>query len=159
MLHYDPETGVFTWLVAPGSRNDLIGRTAGCICKTKNGRSYRHIRIHGKLYLAHRLAWLYVTGEWPEGLLDHEDNEGTENPWTNLRLASYSQNIGNSKRRRTNKVGLKGVVPSKTPGNYCAYVHINGATLYLGTFNCPHEAHRAYCAAARSVFGRFARAG
>ena len=67
-LDYDPETGVFTWRITVNSRA-IAGETAG----TKNGLGYHQLTLDRKIYLAHRLAWLYMTGEWPKDQIDHRN--------------------------------------------------------------------------------------
>lgn len=90
ILHYSPETGLFTWLVKLSNRVK-IGMLAG----TVRNNGYFKININGQLYYSHRLAWLYVTGEWPKDRIDHKDNNGLNNKWINLREATASQNNKN----------------------------------------------------------------
>ena len=90
ILSYDPETGLFTWLVQKGARA-LVGSIAGTI--RNNG--YLKINIDKQLYYAHRLAHLYMTGEWPKNHIDHINGIKNDNHWCNLREATYSQNNKN----------------------------------------------------------------
>ncbi|MCK9994454.1 MAG: hypothetical protein Dbin4_02974, partial [Alphaproteobacteria bacterium] len=90
LLHYDPDTGVFTRRVQTSS-NARVGDVAGCL----HPEGYRHIQIDGKRYAAHRLAWLYMTGEWPTNQLDHLNGVRDDNRWGNLREATHGQNQQN----------------------------------------------------------------
>lgn len=156
ILHYCPETGVFTWLPRPitkGVRIDRFGMQAGAV----NPQTlHRVIMINRKHYFAHHLAWLYMTGEWPIGLVDHADGQRDNNAWKNLRRATVSQNIANSKKRSDNSTGYKGV--SKRPnGHFRARLMVEGKPISLGDYKTAEEAHAAYCAAAKTHFGEFAR--
>src|SRR5262249_32141337 len=102
VLFYSPKTGTFIWRVTLNPRGKA-GSVAGC----KDG-AYWAIRIDRTLYDAHRLAWLYMTGEWPEGI-DHRDKDGINNRWKNLREADQSQNGANSRLRVNSATGYKGV--------------------------------------------------
>jgi hypothetical protein len=89
LLDYDPETGRFIWRKDhPTAKHIKAGSVAG----TKNGRGYWVIGVAGAKYVAHRLAWLYVTGEWPAHLVDHENGDRLDNRFANLREATDSQN-------------------------------------------------------------------
>jgi hypothetical protein len=102
LLHYDPDTGIFTWRV--NRSNAKAGAIAGSM---DNG--YRLIKINGHKHLASRLAWLYMTGAWPERNIDHRDLGPSNDRWENLRLGDHSENAQNTHVRRNNKVGKKGV--------------------------------------------------
>ena len=147
LLRYDPETGLFTWHTRRG--RIAAGSVAGVI----GGEGYFVIRVDYRLHLAHRLAWLYMTGEWPQATVDHRDTDRTNNRWTNLRDASYGQNNANSVK--PNRTGLKGI---KRHGHrYVAQISVGGINRHLGCFSSPEEAHAAYIAAATQHFGEFAR--
>lgn len=149
VLDYDPRTGVFTWLVDV-ARNVKTGTVAGSIYK--NG--YRYITIEGRAYKAHRLAWLWMLGVWPEYDLDHNDTDKTNNAWANLREATRSENEANKPSK--NPLG-KGV--RQRGKRYFAQIRVNGRKVHLGTYDSPTEAHAAYAKAANNVFGEFARVG
>jgi hypothetical protein len=105
LLHYDPSTGIFTWLVKP-NRRIQIGSRVGC---TIDG-GYLRTRIDGHLYRLHRLAWLYVNGQWPEYDIDHIDGNPANNAITNLRDVSRSVNLQNRREAMGhNKTGILGV--------------------------------------------------
>lgn len=152
LFDYDPESGIFTRLV---SRN---GAPAGAIMNVAGSCGYISMSVDGKTYKAHRLAWLYVYGQFPEGIIDHIDGDGTNNRIKNLRLASLTQNKANEKIRRDNSSGFKGAKPHKA-GKWQARISVNGRRLSLGYYATPKEAHDAYMLAALKHFGEFARAG
>lgn len=150
ILNYDPETGLFTWLVQKGKRVK-IGQKAGIISE-----GYIKIKIDGKKYFAHRLAWLYMTGEWPKDEIDHKNTIRGDNRWENLREATSQQNSFNISIRVNNKSGFKGVYKYKHYG-YRAAINFNGKITMLGLFATAKEAHEAYVKAAKEIFGEFFR--
>jgi hypothetical protein len=152
LLHYDPATGEFRWLKRV-SRPTRVGDAAGAL--EING--YRKITIEGRQYRAHHLAWLYMTGQWRSGLIDHRDGDRSNNRWDNLRRATASQNCANRRLPRNNKCRLKGVTRTESH-RWRAGIHKNGRRRHLGIFSTPEAAHAAYVAAARKLFGEFARA-
>ena len=155
VLNYDPGTGVFTWLVTLSNRAQA-GVMAGLI---SNGGCIL-IGIAGSKYQAHRLAWLYMTGEWPESQIDHRDNSRGNNRWENLRLATPRQNNRNMKKRRDNTSGFKCVTRVQGSRKWRARIHLSGGReIHLGCFDTKEEAHAAYVDAAEAHFGEFARAG
>ena len=102
-LQYDPETGIFTW--RQDHRNAKIGSIAGW----PGGNGYIQIMVDGVSYLAHRLAWLYHYGEWPENELDHDNHVRSDNRICNLNKSSKAHNAKNCKRRSDNTTGITGV--------------------------------------------------
>jgi hypothetical protein len=153
LLHYDPETGVFTWRVPPSGRV-AAGERAGFVHEQK----YRCIRISGRKYREHRLAWLYVNGRWPPNQIDHRDGNILNNRIDNLREASSSQNRANSRISVKNTSGYKGVSWDVSKGKWSARIGVAGKQIHLGRYHCPEKAHAAYCTAAERYFGEFARA-
>lgn len=141
---YDQKTGEF-W-------RKSNGRLTG----SDDGQGYVQIWVDGKLYRAHRLAWLYVHGIWAEQI-DHRDGDKSNNRIKNLRDANFSKNSANAKRRSDNKSGFKGVFYYKTRGNWKAEICVRGKKKCLGYFPTPEAAHRAYTKAANEGFGEFAR--
>ncbi len=141
ILNYDPETGIFTWKVCRGSSR------AGNVAGSKGGDGYTQISINGKSYKAHRVAWLYVTGEWPEYQVDHRNGVKHDNKWNNLREATQAQNGQNQKLRRTNVSGYLGVCWCAKYSKWQAQIMVNKRNRFLGIFDDPAEAHNAYLAA------------
>lgn len=133
-----------------------IGHIAGCLSK-KSG--YILIRLEGRLYRAHRLAWLYMTGEWPSEMIDHKDGDRANNRFINLRDARGGQNHHNGRMRKTNSSGYKGVSWSKGAEKWSAQIKVNWVKIHLGLFEDPYEAHKAYVSAAAKYHGEFANDG
>lgn len=160
ILIYEPETGKFTWR----SRTDVrsawntryAGREAGYVWRASKNVCYRCIRIFDWPFYGHRLAFLYMTGKWPEAIVDHEDLDGLNNRWGNLRQATKAQNAANSPTPLTNTTGFKGVSRCRG-GRYRASIRIDGRQVWLGRFATPEAAHEAYCRAAVSRSGEYAR--
>ncbi len=158
VLDYDPETGVFAWKQREGARKGwntrFAGTRAGCL-----SQGYVAVKIDGVLYLAHRLAWLYVHGEWPLQI-DHIDTNRANNRFANLRLADTSQNGANRGPPRNNSSGFKGVTycaGGKRRKRWQAAIKRGQRMFNLGRFATPEEAHAAYAKAAAEHFGEFAR--
>ncbi len=106
LFEYNPETGQFIRKVTVRGGGSRAGDVAGY----KNPFEGRIlIRVDGHKYHANRLAWLYMTGEWPERMVDHEDTNTSNNAWANLRLCNFSQNKTNSGPQSNNKLGVKNV--------------------------------------------------
>jgi hypothetical protein len=145
-LKYSPQDGRFTWKVA-ASRRYQAGRAAGSI----NGRGYRGIMIEGKWYAAHRLAWLYVYGQWPSGQIDHINGVRDDNRIANLRDVGQEVNLQNHRQARaSSKTGLLGV--SAVPGDkFIARIKSGGVKVHLGTFATADDAHAAYVLAKRAL--------
>lgn len=158
-VFYSPDRGLFTWLPRPDttSANRLFNtkfalRSAG----TVSVQGYVNIQIAGKgTYRAHRLAWLYMNGEWPEGHLDHRNMDRRDNRIENLRLATRSENGANRKVYSNSKSGIKGVSPRL--GRWCAQISVRGKVKMLGLFDTKELAASAYAQAAAEHFGEFAR--
>jgi len=150
LLHYEPITGVFTWLASTASRNKI-----GDIAGGKTSLGYTHIRIFGKLYLAHRLAWLYMTGCWPTKYIDHKNGTRDCNIWDNIRECTQSQNAFNVCARSNNKSGFKGVSFHKASNKWLASAKINGKSKHLGYFLTAENASAAYQSFAKMNHGEF----
>ncbi|MBH3259961.1 HNH endonuclease [Serratia marcescens] len=149
-LHYDPDSGLFTRLKDTGSPKGKKGVVAGSLKK----QGYVDIRFNGQIYKAHRLAWFYHYGEWPDGEIDHINGIKSDNRISNLRAATRAENIRNIGRRNKNRTGFKGV--GNAGKKWQARITHNGSKIYLGLFDTPEEAHEAYCKAARNLHGSFA---
>jgi hypothetical protein len=154
LLEYDSDTGEFRWRQRP-SYVVKRGDVAGSLNKTTG---YWLIHIDGRNYKAHQLAWLYMMGEWCRPMIDHRDCDRTNNRWDNLRRATFSDNAANRSRPRSNASGFKGVHRRRDNGKWRAQIWKDGRAIYLGQFATAQEAHAAYFAKARELFGEFARA-
>lgn len=152
VLRYDPEIGHFFWR-QPG-RKRVMNRPAGNLAP--NG--YRYIRVGGKLLCAHRVAWLCMTGAWPDLEIDHINGLPADNRWANLRAATSSQNSCNQGISSRNTSGLKGVSWYRPGQKWRAYIQVAGKFKSLGYFSDKYVAHAAYVAAAQELHGEFARA-
>lgn len=153
VLHYEPVTGVWTWIKAISQRGK-VGAVAGCIKDT----GYRSIGVYRKEYRSNRLAHFYMTGEWPKNHIDHENLDTTDDRWNNLREATPTQNNANWGRKSTNKSGYKGVSWNKANKKWVAYLQVGRKNRNLGYFTTPEAAHERYCEEARITFGEFYRA-
>jgi hypothetical protein len=145
LLDYAPGTGLFYWRVSTGSvrKGTQAGSYSGDV----------RIRIGGHHCGAHRLAWLYVYGRHPKGVVDHINGNRFDNRIANLRECSRAENMRNLKGRGTS--GFKGVFAHRK--KWLARICVNRKDHYLGVFNTKEEAGAAYDAAARILHGKFAR--
>lgn len=151
VLNYDPATGEFRWSVSrPGVR-------LGELCGRINQHGYREIGVDGGLHQAHRLAFLYMTGTFPEQGVDHINGDRADNRWCNLRPANQSQNMANVGLRKTNTSGVSGVVWDSDRSMWRAQLRVNGKKTNLGRFHSMEEAKEAVDAAARLQWGEFAK--
>jgi len=145
LLHYEPATGQFTWLVRLSNRAP-VGKRAG----SPDTRGYLQIGIAGKDYKLHRLAWLYMTGELPSMDIDHINGIPGDNRWSNLRHVTHAVNGQNSRAARSNNsTGFLGVIPYGK--RFRAAITLDGWPRHLGYFDDPASAHQAYVAAKRQI--------
>jgi len=141
LLYYHPNTGLFTRidLSSNSVRTDLVGRLAGG--PTSDG--YKRINVDGRRYRAHRLVWLYMTGNWPKEEIDHKNRIRDDNRWDNIRESTSTINSQN--RGGTNKwseCGLLGV--TKHGDRFRAKIGVNRDSIHIGVYDTPEEAHQAY---------------
>ena len=130
-LHYNPDTGVFTWVKAPKNKSQLLGCEAGSV----NDKGYRIITVHKDRYRAHHLAWLYTYGYLPKYQVDHKDHNTSNNAISNLRLATQAINMRNRSKDTRNKSGHTGVVWDKTKGKWLSQIGYRGKHHMLGRFD------------------------
>lgn len=136
-LHYCPDSGEFT--------------RAGLAAGGQDGLGYVRIRVDGNKYKAHRLAWLYVFGEWPVGMIDHINGIRSDNRLCNLRDVGRAANIQNQRRPRSdNTSGYLGVSLHRS-GKWKASIQANGKYVYLGLFVSKEDARDAYVQAKRKL--------
>lgn len=158
LLDLNTETGELRWTAA-ASQGRLTQRIAG----GAHAKGYRQIKIGKAGYLAHRLIWLIVHGEWPKGQIDHIDGNRSNNALTNLREVTAAQNKQNiAVTGRKSASGLVGAV--YVPGGtrrrdaWESRIKVNGINRNLGRFPTPEQAHAAYLSAKAQVHPYFARA-
>ena len=148
LFHYSPETGVFTRKVKTSSRAK-VGVPVGNRC----GQGHLQIRFDGVRHLAHRLAWLYVHGEWPAQMIDHINGDPADNRIANLRDVSASINAQNqrSATKKNKRSMLLGAHFHAQSGKFLAHIRLAGVARHLGSFETEQEAHAAYIAEKRRV--------
>jgi hypothetical protein len=152
VLTYDPDTGIFRWLIPLQKRGMKIGTVAG----SPDDKGYVKIEIDNVMYRANRLAFLWMTGAWPAGIAEHQNRTKSDNRWTNLREATRTQNNANRVIQQISRWGYKGIRQQSKSTNFRASISVNGRRISLGTYATKEEAARAYDAAAREHFGDFA---
>ncbi len=113
LLHYDPETGLFTRKTTTSSRASAGGVVG--LRPTKKG--YWSVCVEGRRYLSHQLAWFWMTGQWPDPECDHRDTDPSNNRWVNLREATRSQQCANQRRRSDNSSGSKASLGASKPAS------------------------------------------
>lgn len=136
LLHYDENTGLFTW-VNNTSRRTRKGSTAGCVMS----KGYIHIGVDGYQYVAHRLAWLYMHGAWPSKQIDHINGIRSDNSAKNLRLATNAENAQNTSTPKNNTSGYVGVTWDRKRSCWVAQISLNRKNHYLGSFSTAEEAN------------------
>lgn len=145
LLDYSPETGVFTNRITR-SANAVAGTEIKCL----DNDGYVQLRLDGVSHKAHRLAWFYMTGQWPRGAIDHINGLRNDNRFSNLRDTTLSINSQNMRHARSDsKSGLLGASFDKSRGKYVAQILVGGIKKNLGRYGTAHEAHQAYLTAKR----------
>lgn len=135
-LQYNSDTGIFS------KESD---KKAACGYIRSDG--YRIICISKSLYFAHRLAWLYIYGDWPEGHIDHIDHNRDNNSIDNLRCVTRQDNQKNKKKYKNNKTGITGVIWNDNHKRWIAKITSSGKIMHLGSFKGKFEA----CCARKSA--------
>lgn len=128
VLKYDKDSGVFTWL--KNENRIKKGTIAGC----DDGQGYIRICVDMNIYHAHRLAFLYMDGYFPENDVDHINRKRSDNRWDNLREVSRQCNARNSSIGKNNTSGVIGVVYRKDTKKWHAQININGKHISLGNY-------------------------
>jgi hypothetical protein len=148
VLHYDPDKGVFTWLQC--KRHDRIGKAAGTVHKFGHG-AFLKIQVDERIYYAGRLAWFYMTGQWPI-LVKAKNGDGLDIRWSNL--CETTRQLSGLDRRvnANNQTGFKGVHRGQSPTKpFSAQIQVGGKVHFLGSFATAEEAHGAYMEARRRL--------
>lgn len=138
-LDYNPYTGIITWKLNRGKKVK-----AGSEAGTDNGIGYLAIKLDGKCYKAHRVAWFLKTGEWPKGVIDHINNNRSDNRWENLRVTSVQGNNFNKGIAKNNNSGATGVRFIQSNKKWRAYIRANKKSHHLGYFTTKEAAEEAY---------------
>lgn len=149
-IKYDPSTGAFQRL--------LHGKWVATGYPVRGG--YICVYVDGRAYSAARLAWFWMTGEWPDREVDHRNVMPSDNRWMNLRLAKPTQNCANKHRYKHNTSGFKGVSRLVVRGKFVGWrarIGVEKKRLSLGVFGTPEEAHQAYCAASEQMHREYSR--
>ena len=155
LLDYNPETGNFHWKMDKKSHGG--GRKKGDIAgyrqpPNKYGKAkYIRFNLEGRMYQGHRLAWLWMTGEWPKGQIDHINGDGYDNRWKNLRDVCQSANMRNQKLSKRNKSGIVGVCKNKRKDKWQVSIKVDGKDKFLGYFDDFFEA----CCARKSAENKY----
>lgn len=144
LVYYDPETGEFCRMVS------VANILAGPVNPKPSKNGYLRMHIDGRLYYLHRLAWLYVYGEWPKEV-DHIDGNPVNNKINNLRNCSHKQNMQNMSTKTIAVSGLKGAYWHPICQMWQAKIRYDNRTKSLGYFHSPEEAHQAYLKAKSNV--------
>ena len=134
VLQYFPKTGKFSRRVP--AANAAAGARFGCPAKNK----YLRGRVDGALYYSHRLAWLYMTGSWPIGDVDHIDGDRANNAWENLRESSRAQNCQNIERASISSSGVKNVYFDRPSSRWQVKIMRNYKSKSYGYFETIQEA-------------------
>jgi hypothetical protein len=148
-LSYNSETGEFWWRVARKGRNLML--PAGTI----SNWGYRVIMLDRQRYVASRLAWFYMTGEWPLFECDHIDRDQRNDRWANLREASRSENAMNTKTRSDNSSGQRGVCWDNQKLKWKVQISVKGAKRIQKHFVNFDDAVNFYKSKAQGLFGAF----
>lgn len=158
LLTYDPSTGAFTWRARteatfPNAKlRHLWNRKFAGKPARNSIHGYVGIRIEGRLYLAHRVAWVLVHGEWPNSRIDHINGDKSDNRMVNLREVSAAMNAENRRSARAGaRSGLLGVQWNDRLSKWQAAITVGGKRRHLGVFRSAPEAHEAYLAAKRHL--------
>lgn len=165
LLSYDPDTGRLNWKPRGRERfssdrafksfnSKFAGREA---LTSPNDLGYKRGNVLGVTVRAHRAGWAIYYGEWPNGFIDHVNGDTSDNRMANLRIATQTQNMWNTRPTKNCKSKLKGVHFCKTTNRWRSKIRLDGKHIHLGRFDTEEAAHAAYCEAAKRYHGEFAR--
>ena len=153
---YEPETGLLRWRYNPARPKEWNTRHAGMVAGSLGPHGRIDVRFEHVLYLGHRLAWLLMTGEWPEEI-DHKNGNPSDNRWTNLRLATRSQNTCNRKKPANNTSGFVGVRYRPHHKKWEARITLHRVLVWHSYHDSAQEAAAARRAALPEFHGEFIR--
>lgn len=163
LLRYEPDTGKLFWLprddnffLSSGAAKRWNNKYANNGAFLTNLNGYRSSEMFEKTFYAHRVIWAMQTNKWPDCEIDHIDRDRTNNIWTNLRLASTSQNRANKQSKPNSTSKYLGVCWMKKDKKWRAQIRKNKKDFFLGDFVCEIEAAKAYDAKAKELHGEFA---
>lgn len=176
LLRYDPRTGKMYWRARDVSWfSDSKGRWGGVHPASAQSQTWnsryaeteaftasgedRYLRgaLLDKSFLAHRVVWAVLYGEWPDNEIDHINMDRSDNREANLRTANHSENNFNRSVQSNNTSGLKGVSWHKKGQKWRAHIALHGKQRHLGLFSTSDEAYQAYLSAVKDMHGEFAR--
>lgn len=150
-LEYNTTTGIWYWkTVIPNSRA-MVGSQAGF-----NLNGYKAVKLGGKIYYTHRLAFLYVTGDMPK-YVDHINGDRADNRWDNLRVATVTENNRNRTVTKKSQSGVTGVTWNQKQGQWVARITIDRQPINLGSFDNVKEAAKVATEARTKAYGIFHR--
>lgn len=152
VIHYSQETGEFRWKV-----RQSLAVPAGSIAGTIGKSGRRMIQINGDIFVAARLAWLYVHGSWPSQQIDHKNLNRSDDRIDNLREASPVENAQNRRKKSNNTSGFKGVHWVAHANKWQSRISVNGNRINLGLYSDIKDAAAAYAKAAKFYYGEFFR--
>jgi hypothetical protein len=151
LFNYNPETGELSWKIKRGKC--FPGKVITC----RNDKGYVLVRLNDRNYRVHRIIWAMVYDKWPEFEIDHINGIRDDNKIDNLREATRAQNMKNLVTPVTNKTGFKGVSWHKAAQKWQAHIRADGINYYLGIFDNPEDAHKAYVEASQKMHGIFGK--
>lgn len=165
ILEYDPSTGNLIWLARPLSMFASEGSAKSWNAKFSGTRAFTYVSrdgyyqgsIFNRLHLAHRVIWAMQTGQWPTSEIDHADCNGCNNEWSNLRLATRSENTCNTRRRSDNTSGIKGLSWDQRRQKWKARIYLQDKEISLGRFASFEQAKCTLTEARLALHGKFAR--
>lgn len=143
-LDYDCASGQFFWRYRASAPKEWNKRWAGKRAGGLDAYGYLNINLFGRLFKAHRLAWLIEKGKWPDGDIDHADRDKLNNRISNLRDCTRAENLQNLPLRSNSTSGFTGVSLCRQTQKWRAKIRIDGEQIHLGRFDTPEEASNAY---------------
>ncbi len=135
-VHYDPDTGLFTWRIRTPKSTMYVGDVMGSL----DEEGYIIIKLQQSRYRAHRLAFLYMEGYMPEPQVDHKNGIRNDNRWCNLREVGAVCNKQNQTVMKTNRSGCTGVSWCKAESKWKVGIRVHGKTIHLGYYDCKLDA-------------------